>query len=282
VIDIFLSIKDDTRLWEASQPVGSESFRIFELVKQLSTAIYDYQRLNLITLRDEHNENETFAKIQSTLAFLKAVADLPAVMDDAPGSPFTKTDNSNLKLNSTSSQNLLPFVMIDVRFPHVIFRQQLLFHELQSPLNFKFPERKVFRVEGATTKPAHTKNQPKKDKNKKAKYSKKTGVTSRSSSATSTSTSTQSALFIGDYQMATTLPTKYSLDRHHFVSSFSPSAYYMSASSFSSTLPSIYFGKTVFNENQLLLPLASKNRSIGELFKKLKIISNLSLLIVFL
>ena len=261
IIDLILDLSEDRRLWESSQPIGSESFRIIELVRQLSATIYDYQLLNLIVLRDEPNDNETITRIQSTLAYFKTVD---------PSFDFKFTDKN------VTSQNILPFLMIDIKFAHIAFRQQLLFHDLQMPLKFKFPERKVKSASTVSTESMSKLNQKQsiknKEKTKKQKYSRKSTHSVRS---------TTTRMISDDYHVesfTTSLPDKYTL-----LNRFQNSPLTLSSSSVSlsgstswsatsmpaaiNSSPSIYFGKIVFNENNLFIPLASKNKSIGKFWE---------------
>ncbi len=51
IVDMLLSLSND-HFWNYSLPIGSESYRIVELVKYLSITLYDYQRLQL---NDDYN-----------------------------------------------------------------------------------------------------------------------------------------------------------------------------------------------------------------------------------
>ncbi len=51
IVDMLLSLSKD-QFWNYSFPIGSESYRIVELVKYLSITLYDYQRLQL---NDDYN-----------------------------------------------------------------------------------------------------------------------------------------------------------------------------------------------------------------------------------
>lgn len=55
-----LQTSKDSQIWLASNPIGSESIRLFDLVNKLSLSLYDFQRSNLIVgleNEDKHLEN---------------------------------------------------------------------------------------------------------------------------------------------------------------------------------------------------------------------------------
>lgn len=56
IIDSILGLAKDATLWSFSVPIGSESTRILKLIRQLSQTVYDFQRLNMQTPRDDFSE----------------------------------------------------------------------------------------------------------------------------------------------------------------------------------------------------------------------------------
>jgi hypothetical protein len=56
ILDTLLDQSKDAGLWGASLPIGAESIRIVELIKQLAICIYDFQRLNYL-YSDNEEEN---------------------------------------------------------------------------------------------------------------------------------------------------------------------------------------------------------------------------------
>ena len=59
------NILNDKNTWEASQPIGSESIRLIELVKRLSKNLFDFQRLNYYNYKDEDDEIDITQNINS-------------------------------------------------------------------------------------------------------------------------------------------------------------------------------------------------------------------------
>ncbi|CAF0710943.1 unnamed protein product [Brachionus calyciflorus] len=135
-IDVILSMSKDSQIWSVSLPIGSESIRIFDLVNKLASSIYDFQKLNF----NAHSEDE-IEFLDKDFAF-------------------------NFKNES------LQFLIFEIKFNHIVFRQQLLYHEKQMPLNFQFPEnrniiKKNFKQPNTNTS---IKNDRKFSKPKKSKH----------------------------------------------------------------------------------------------------------------
>lgn len=79
IIDIILSTSKDVQLWSASLPIGSESIRIIELINRLSTSIFDFQKLNLLTALDEEDEPlELYVRSLSSKSTINTTVTVPA------------------------------------------------------------------------------------------------------------------------------------------------------------------------------------------------------------
>ncbi|RNA30401.1 adhesion G -coupled receptor L2-like [Brachionus plicatilis] len=105
LVDGILHTSKDSQIWSTSNPIGSESVRLFDVVKKLSMSLYDFQKLNLIAGLEYEDEI--------------------------------------LRNYMQSSEAQMPsFVLIEMKFSNIVFQQQLLFHENQMPLNFRFPDNK--------------------------------------------------------------------------------------------------------------------------------------------
>ena len=95
IIDLLLGLPNDKYAWEASLPIGSESIRLLDLIKRLSTSLFDFQRLNIYNYKDEDDEID-----------------------------ITQTIFSNFKNSSNFNRNklfnLLPhYVLFDIKFEHI-------------------------------------------------------------------------------------------------------------------------------------------------------------------
>lgn len=231
--------------------------RVFQLVRQLSASVYDYQQFNL-TLCKQELENGNSGGIGDSLT--RYLHYLTQYSDSDSATKATNTDNLN---NITS---LLPFLLFDIRYPRIAFRQQLLFHENQMPLSFRYPESlqrvdDLYKQPITSTKPSRRQSSNKRDKNKKKKTTNSPTTTPPPLPAPTTY-----PIMIGggsgDYfELTTPLPSIYHLDNNSFVNYYQKTA----SSSSSNSMPSIYFGKVLFNEHNLLLPLSTVNETIGTL-----------------
>lgn len=227
--------------------------RVFQLVRQLSASVYDYQQFNLTLCKQELENGGSGSGIGDSLArYLNYLTQY----SDSDSRQATNTDNT---YNITS---LLPFLLFDIRYPRIAFRQQLLFHEHQMPMSFRYPESspRVDDLYKATTstRPSRRQSSNKRDKNKKKK------TTNSPTTTPPPPVPTTYPIIIGggsgDYfELTTPLPSIYHLDNNSFVN------YYQKSASSSNSMPSIYFGKVLFNEHNLLLPLSTPNETIGTL-----------------
>jgi hypothetical protein len=106
ILDMLLSLSSDP-LWNYSLPIGSESFRIIELVKYLSLTIFDYQRLNQLNedYADDYYVPNHHRNIRSN--YKKNVENI----------------NTNGLANITTNWNFIetlpPYAFIEVKYQHI-------------------------------------------------------------------------------------------------------------------------------------------------------------------
>ncbi len=101
---------DENRLWDASLPIGSESYRLVELVNQLAASIHDFQLLSLVTYEQQNFHDEShLTKLLSR--------------NNKRSKDASKTDKTNLNNNTNTSKSInvnnMPFVLIDIKFPSI-------------------------------------------------------------------------------------------------------------------------------------------------------------------
>ena len=95
IIDLLLSISKDKDTWEANLPIGSESVRLLEIIKHLSRSLFDFQRLNYYSNKDEDDETDMTQKI------------------------FENFKNSNNFKRNKIFYLLPPYVLFDIKFEHI-------------------------------------------------------------------------------------------------------------------------------------------------------------------
>jgi hypothetical protein len=135
------------------------------------------------------------------------------------------------------------------------------------PLNFKFPENREKSISSGYSS-SNSKETAKSSQKQKSSKNKNKAKNQLINNKIQTTSSTNSDYL---YEFTTTMPNKYTLER------FSSNDHQITVNNqqhklnpeltttnpnnlISNSMPSIYFGKVLFNENNLLLPLANKER----------------------
>ena len=101
IVDILLGLTKDNNIWGASLPIGSESVRIIDIVKQLSASIFDFQRLNHINNRDEDDEID--------------ISRVRVINKNSINKNNTSTVKNRVDILST----LPAYVLIDIKFQYI-------------------------------------------------------------------------------------------------------------------------------------------------------------------
>ena len=109
IVDMLLSLSTD-QFWNYSLPIGSESYRIVELVKYLSVTLYDYQRLQL---NDDYNYEDynyyQYRKIRQTNTNTNANTNI--------------NNHNNNNVNLTTDYNFIrtlpSYAFIEVKYQYI-------------------------------------------------------------------------------------------------------------------------------------------------------------------
>ncbi len=95
IIDLLLSLSNDKDTWEVNLPIGSESVRLLEIIKHLSRCLFDFQRLNYYSSKDEDDETDMTLKI------------------------FESFKNSNNIKRKKIFYLLPPYILFDIKLEHI-------------------------------------------------------------------------------------------------------------------------------------------------------------------